>query len=235
MKQCPTAKNTVLKCKSKLDLVLLLDGSGSIGARGWRETKKFATKFVDSFDGQDAMVSVILFSGPRTWTNYKICNGIKSNTVDQETICGLKIVQHFSNDTKKTKENIGKLSFPSSSTYTAKALEMANAELTLGRKDANRVVLVMTDGIPISPHYTKLAARSLRRRARLMFGAVRMSKTGLGYMQAWSSHPTHDNVMRIKDFRTMSKVSTMNNLIRDICQEVAMPVLALPMPTVAPR
>jgi len=218
--KCPHTGPRVMACKTMIDLVLLLDGSGSIKKSGWIQTKKFATKFVDAFDGENAKVSVILFSGPRNWPNYQKCQLGKVKKADEEKICGLKMVQHFSSDMKKTKANIAKLAFPSSSTYTAKALEMANAELMLGRKDARRVVLVMTDGVPISPDKTKLAANKLKRRARLMFGAVRLNTEGLRLMRGLASKPTRDNVMRIKDFKTMSKVATMNSLIRDMCTKV---------------
>jgi len=221
MRRCPYTGPKVLKCKTKLDLVLLLDGSGSVGTYGWAQTKKFAKYFVESFRGQDAKVAIILFSGPRSWRNYGMCNRGRVRKAQFEKICGIKLVQHFSSDTKKTQDNIGKLAFPRSSTWTAKALEMANAELTLGRKDARRVVLVMTDGIPISPRRTAISAWRLRRRARLMFGAVRLNTRGLNYMRKWGSRPTRDNVMRISNFRTLTKVSTMNNLIRDMCSKVS--------------
>ena len=57
------------------------------------------------------------------------------------------------------------LAWAGGSTFTAKALQMATAELQLGRKDATRVVLTMTDGMPISVHSTDLAAAKLRRQA----------------------------------------------------------------------
>merc|ERR1719245_2708949 len=124
------------------------------------------------------MVSVILFSGPHTWPEYEKCQAGKVSQLNKEKICGLKMVTHFNNDTKKIKDAISKLKFPAASTYTSGALEMANAELTLGRKDATRVVLVMTDGIPISPKKTSSAARRIKERARLMFGVVRLNGQG---------------------------------------------------------
>jgi len=218
--QCPFTGKRVMQCKSRIDLVLLLDGSGSVGNYGWDATVKFADKFVESFHGQDAMVSIMLFSGPRTWSNYYKCNRGEVKKADEEKVCGMKIVSHFTNDTAALKAGIKAMRFPRSSTYTQKALEMANAELMLGRKDATRIVLCMTDGIPISPRRTGMAARKLKKKARLMMGAVRLSRTGLRYMRSWSSRPTRDNVMRISNFAIMKKVSTMNNLIRDMCSSV---------------
>jgi hypothetical protein len=220
--ECPRSGSKVFKCKSKMDLVLLLDGSGSIGASGWRETKKFASSLVDAFEGEDVQLALILFSGPRNWDDYQKCNGPDATKIkDQLKTCGVKIIHHFTNDTKMTRKEIAAMQWPKSSTYTSKALEMANAELILGRKDAYRVVLVMTDGVPISPDSTEIAAKKLRKRARLMFGAVRMNSEGLGYIQKWASSPLKDNVIRIKDFRTMSKIGSENGLLRDMCSKVA--------------
>merc|ERR1712087_959723 len=41
---------TTLSCKAMIDLVLVLDGSGSLGEEGWRETKSLARKLVDSME-----------------------------------------------------------------------------------------------------------------------------------------------------------------------------------------
>merc|ERR1740129_160307 len=175
---------------------------------------------IDAFDGEDASVSVILFSGPRTWTIYNECNSNSMTDANLKTKCGIEIVEHFTTGMTALKTKVGALKFPSASTYTQKALELANAELTLSRPGANRVVLMMTDGIPISPHKTQEAAEKVRRRARLMIGAVRLNQKGLQYMQSWASSPTHDNVLKIKDFEEMEEVSTINALVRDMCSVV---------------
>merc|ERR1719471_2836318 len=131
------------------------------------------------------------------------------------------MVQHFSNDTKQTKKNLKDLAWPAASTYTSKALEMADAELTLGRKGAKRIVLVMTDGMPIQPDLTSRAAEKVRGRARLVFGAVKLTEEGLGKIQKWATKPTRDNVLRITDFKEMAKTGTLNKIIRDVCTEVS--------------
>jgi len=221
MRRCPSSRTRVLKCRSKVDVVLLLDGSGSVGSSGWTKTKQFASKFVESFNGQDAQVAVILFSGPKTWRSYRKCNGPSAVSVDIEKECGIKVVQHFTKDIATTKTNIDGLQWPKSSTFTAMALEMATNELRLRRSDAQPIVLAMTDGVPISPRATGYVAHKLKRKARLMFGAVRLSRRGLQYMRSWASHPLSDNVLNIKNFEQLSKVSTMNTLIRDMCPSVS--------------
>ena len=39
--------NTVQKCKKELDIVFLIDGSGSLGSAGWKAEIKAAETFVD--------------------------------------------------------------------------------------------------------------------------------------------------------------------------------------------
>uniref|UniRef100_A0A7S2DSM9 VWFA domain-containing protein n=1 Tax=Alexandrium andersonii TaxID=327968 RepID=A0A7S2DSM9_9DINO len=100
---------------------------------------------------------------------------------------------------------------------------MARSELTLGRADAQKVVLVMTDGIPLSSRSTWIAATRLKRQARLMFGAVKLNSRGLRYMQAWGSSPARENVLRINSFRDLESLNTIDSLISDMCKNVAVP------------
>merc|ERR1719487_413602 len=57
-------------CNNSIDVVLLIDGSGSLGRRGWNAEIKMAESFVDAFNTggteSHANMAVILFSGPRT-------------------------------------------------------------------------------------------------------------------------------------------------------------------------
>jgi hypothetical protein len=61
-----------LRCNSKLDVVLVLDGSGSVGqATGWDATKKAAGLLVDRFNTGDdgAQISVFVYRGTTTWVD----------------------------------------------------------------------------------------------------------------------------------------------------------------------
>merc|ERR1719453_116961 len=76
MQRCKVlAANKPLACKKKLDIVFLLDGSGSLGKRGWNAEIKAAQTFVDAFSGTGAKakMAVILYSGPRTWGGVYKC------------------------------------------------------------------------------------------------------------------------------------------------------------------
>merc|ERR1740130_1831161 len=69
MNRCQMAVGEMaLTCQKKLDIVLLLDGSGSMGTKGWPAEIKAVNTFIDAFAGSggDANMAVILYSGPRT-------------------------------------------------------------------------------------------------------------------------------------------------------------------------
>merc|ERR1719146_258404 len=154
-----------------LDVVFLLDGSGSMGTVGWAAQTKAAQTFVDSFSGTGAQaeMSVILYSGPRTCAGVRLCFGRNKKKVDQKKTCKINMVTHFTDDMKKVKQLITGLTWPKGSTLTSLALATAKAELNLGRKDAKASVIVITDGRPMSYRKTKIAARQLRKSARLIW------------------------------------------------------------------
>merc|ERR1719311_1639904 len=75
-RRCKTKrKSGILRCNTKLDVVVLLDSSGSVGKRGWEYTKKAGSTIVSAFKtGPDAaQVSVLEFSCPKTWGAYRKC------------------------------------------------------------------------------------------------------------------------------------------------------------------
>merc|ERR1719263_2051481 len=88
-----------MPCNNSIDVVLLIDGSGSLGKTGLKAEIKMAEMFVDAFgkgvpqgSPSPAKVAVILFSGPRTWSGVYRCIGNKGPKVDMETVCKIKTV-----------------------------------------------------------------------------------------------------------------------------------------------
>merc|ERR1719299_197828 len=66
MKRCKIPKmSKVLHCNKTMDIVLLIDGSGSLGKKGWAAEIVAAKQFVDAFMGAKHKVemAVTLFSG----------------------------------------------------------------------------------------------------------------------------------------------------------------------------
>merc|ERR1711878_75372 len=113
---------TVLNCLSLVDVVILLDGSASIGEDAWLQAREAVKKMVDSFGAAaSAHVAVLLYGGPLTLEDYEKCSGDANGTaVDMETTCGMQWVSHFTSDTTGLSTTIAgredqtqSLSFPS--------------------------------------------------------------------------------------------------------------------------
>jgi len=210
-----------LRCDSKLDIILALDGSGSLGPTGWNAMKEFGAMFANAMSGgeSDINLAVLLFSGPTTYAALERCTGASGETPNMETDCGIQWVQHFSFDTAAAATAIEGLEWPDATTLTSAALATAEGELQYGRQDAAAVVVFVTDGHPMSPLRTFQAAKSLREKARLMMVPV-TSFAPVDQMRQWVSHPVHENLIMVEDFRTLSVPDTVSDIIADMCPHV---------------
>merc|ERR1711953_1223323 len=158
-------------CKAKVDVVFLIDGSGSLGPEGYAASKDFASKFAEALDPHYAQMAVIMFAGPLFWSDYHACTAnLTADLTDvvlQDT-CGITLAQQLQNDTAATTAAINKLPYPGTTTFTSGALLLARNVLKFGRKDAEKVVVALTDGWPLDKKRTLKAARKLKRKARLV-------------------------------------------------------------------
>jgi len=203
-------------CNRTMDVVLLLDGSGSLGKTGWKAEIAAAQFLVDAFkESGKAEMAVILYSGPRTWGKVKRCVGKNARNVNMEQ-CGIKTVTHFTDDLKKVKQLITGLDWPQGATLTSLALMTAKAELPLGRKDANSNVIVITDGRPLSYRKTKLASIAVRKAARLLWVPV-TKYAPLKFVKKWATRQWQENVVKVNSFGDLQKVDTVTHIVADIC------------------
>merc|ERR1719440_1408196 len=112
--RCKTEEDKPLPCNKSLDVVLLLDGSGSLGKQGWNAEIDAAMMIVDAFkvsnndDGESkAEVAIILYSGPSgSYKKVKKCTGRNTASVNVEEECKIKIVSHFTNNMNRAKQKI---------------------------------------------------------------------------------------------------------------------------------
>merc|ERR1719155_446443 len=96
----------------------------------------------------------------------------KSQTLVSLEDCGIKTVSHFTDDLNKVDQLVTGLDWPMGSTLTSLALMTAKAEMALGRADVHTIVVILTDGRPLSFRKTTLAARTIRKAARLVWVPV---------------------------------------------------------------
>lgn len=219
MKRCKLEVGAkTVTCKKELDVVLLIDGSGSLGKKGWAAEIVAANTLVDAFNVKDtqARMAVILYSGPRTWGGVFKCFAKNTKKVDRDRICGIKMITHFTKDLKKVKELINGLSWPKGSTLTSLALVTAKAELALGRKSAQSVAIVFTDGRPLSYRKTEMASESLRKAARLVWVPV-TKYAPLAKIKKWATRRWQENVVRVSSFKKLEDPEVITHIIADIC------------------
>merc|ERR1719440_34406 len=211
MKRCKLEMGAkTLTCNKTVDIVLLIDGSGSLGKKGWAAEIKAAQMFVDAFAGAHGKthMAVLLYSGPRTWSGVRKCFAKNKKKVDQEKVCGIKTVTHFTEDLKKVKNLITGLTWPKGSTLTSLALLTAKAELALGRKTAQSNIIVFTDGRPLSFRKTTLASRMVRKSARLVWVPV-TKYAPLKKIKKWATRRWQENVVKVPTFAALENPDTI--------------------------
>lgn len=217
---CMKAKGALtLKCRSKLDVVILIDGSGSLGQEGWDASIKAASALAKSYGGADSKVAALLFHGPRYWSQYYMCVGDSTGTPDLWEDCGIKWVSHFTDDTDSLAGKIEALQWPAGTTLTSVALQTAVAEFSLGRRDAESLIIVITDGYPLSALKTGTAAKKAREVARVMFVPV-TRYAPLADIKTWASQPWSQNVLQIDTFAQLEKMETIDDIVSGTCPDI---------------
>merc|ERR1719221_403551 len=214
---------TTLLCTEMLDLIIVLDGSGSLGWYGWEESQSMALKLIDSMQGGDTAVNVavLLFSGPWSSRVYEKCTGmVVGDSVTAEE-CGITWASHYTNDTAAVRKAAAALKWPGRTTLTSYALAEARGELIQGRQDAKSVVVVITDGKPMSNLRTGVAAADLKKEARLVWMPVGQGvKSSIEHMKHWASAPWQDNVLEIDTFATLDTPKTINQMVSQFCSQL---------------
>jgi len=212
-----------------MDVLLMLDGSGSMREQGFAHLKHAAQKIIDSLNmgNNSVMLSVMLFSGPRTWDEmYKCRDGITTDL----SKCGVKWATGDSElkwtaDKWDAIKRLTALEWPEGGTLTGLALGEAKNELGNGRRDVPSTVVVITDGKPNYPSKTMEAARSLRETARLIWVPVGLSVKSSDF-DGLSSWPPEENILPnseqtpVKNLDELELPSFPNMIIENLCPEI---------------
>merc|ERR1719389_983192 len=187
-----------LTCSEKMDLVVLVDGSGSVEWEpgGFRAEQQFTKHLFDLLEfGEDkAKAGVVLFS----WE--------------------AELIADMSTDRDALKSAVEAMNWPGWNTDTAAGLSMAGNVLTAGgRPDVSKertLAFLITDGNPNDMMATNAAAETFKERGRLVVVPVG------GYIDydsvmGWASYPAEENVMAVDEFPELQKKIT--NFLADLC------------------
>jgi len=222
---CPTVP---VKCTVKSDLVLVIDGSGSIGSNGWAMSIAGAKKIVTAMDLEDSgsKVALMVYSGPKTYCQYYQCIGYASSWWFKyycgapvvNPYCGVDTLSHFSGDTAALIDLLTAAQFPARGTYTTHALRAAKTELGLGQADAASTVVVMTDGHPADRHGTGAASEEVKKMARLVYVPV-TKYAPLQDIKKWATN--EDAIVSVNNFNDLDKQEIINRITASSCAEVS--------------
>merc|ERR1719487_3227282 len=190
-----------LVCTAKLDMLLLLDGSGSVNwyGPGFEDERAFTLQMLNlmSFGDDGAKAGVILFS----WE--------------------AELVHPMSTDQQSLIDAVEGMSWPHWNTDTAAALTMAKTELTnSGRPEVAKektIIFLLTDGNPNSMSSTMAAAEGIKEVATL-FVVIIGGNVNLRAMQKWASYPHEEHVIQVDEFALLEDKIGM--LLADMCDKL---------------
>jgi hypothetical protein len=217
-KRCKVPEGEALACNRTLDVILMIDMCPKTGKDGWDAQMKAATTFVDAFNPEKANMAVITYCGPRTWSGVSKCTGKSTEKIDTETVCKIKILSHFTDDLKKIKQLLAGLDMIKGMKLLALAILAAKSELALGRKEATSIVVGFIDGPPLSQRKTELAAKVLRKSARLTLVPTSQFSP-LKPLKTYVTRRWQENLVVVKDSEELASPVTITHVIANVCPE----------------
>lgn len=220
------------RCASSVDLVLVADGSGSVGDDGFARLRAFLAALLARVVLAGESVGSVV--GP-SWHGAQALPAPASTALVRlgvVTFAGAATVSHdLSTVRADLSKKIGAIMWPggdagNSGTNTAGALSVAREMLERHseRGGASPVVVVVTDGSPVSARLVGTEAARLRALgARVVFVAVgHLLRRSM--LKQWVSWPPAENILRVPSFAALGGVEKdkfVSNLVANIC-----PVLA---------
>jgi len=222
-----SSNRSYLECHSKVDVVLIIDGSGSVTQQGFDQSMEMGRRLLMNMvgGGDGVEVGVWVFGGPKTEEALDECSGHMTTTPDWWTDCGMRWVTHLTRSTERaamsTKIWPSRYGYPGSTSLVSMALADAKTELEQGgRTDAGSVVVIVTDAQPMSPRMTAKAAEDLKTSARLIWVPIGPTDPGTDeVLKTWASKPWQDNIVKVGDINLLPTPDTVNAITASVCPE----------------
>lgn len=178
-------------CVARQDLLIAIDGSGSVRENGFNIIKSYALNLLTKyharyFDSPAMKVGLIEFG-----------NGIIM--ADGVTVSPAMNVQILTDDLSLVKAGIEGMVQKKGFTNMAQAFALAETMYTsAGRKEAQSALLVITDGKPSFQFQTNEMVQQLGDKGvQRYFAVISESETEVETMRAWASSPWETNLIHI--------------------------------------
>merc|ERR1719160_927168 len=190
-----------LVCMEQMDLLVLVDGSGSVNwyGPGFEQERVFTLNLFDllQFGDDGAKAGVILFS----WE--------------------AELVSPMTTDKASLVAAVEGMQWPHWNTDTAAALSMAQTELgNSGRAEVPKertIVFLVTDGNPNSMSAANAAAEALKETATL-FVVVVGGAVNMNALKKWATWPEEEHLIQVDEFELLE--SKLTELLADICEKM---------------
>jgi uncharacterized protein YegL len=202
-------------CTTKMDLVIVVDASGSLTEKGFDVLKEFTAKIVKRMK-DNTHVSVVQFG-----------NGALDKS---RIVSDAKIISPLGNNTAKLVGDINKMVWQKG--FTNMAQGIFKAKEILGntphyRNGAQSAVLVITDGRPSFQFQTTAAVNKLRNGSRLSFAHVqRFRKQDMAeLLKKYASDPWESNYIHIKGKNVLKAREDhyVTEVLSELCSTVTSP------------
>jgi len=178
-------------CIARQDLVIAVDGSGSLTEEGFEIVKKLAYNFTSNYQNkyygvEDMRIGLVLFG-----------NGVYN--VDNGTVSAAITVQAITSDLDTLRSAILELEWQRGFTNMMQAFTAADHMFADGRDDAQAAVLMISDGKYTDSYRTGMKAQELKDKGVQIFMAPisEFSTPGLKVIREWASQPWETNYERL--------------------------------------
>jgi hypothetical protein len=187
------------QCVAKMDLLVAVDGSGSLREPGYKIVKKFAAMVVRKFEGS-AFGHEAVKMGAIQFGNGKV--------LENDIISPALAVEQLTFDPEKVAKAIEGTTWQRGFTNMAQVFPKADAMSMLGRKKAPTTILIITDGKPSFVYSLKQEAdkmKAMGKKIIIIELNPTLNKIEDSMVKSLVSEPEKANYLHIKGVKKLKR------------------------------
>ena len=185
------------------DLMLVLDGSGSIGPQNFELARIFARNLVNS----------CLF-----------VSGSRAGVIQYSDLSSVRLEQELSDDRTVVDNTLVNLNYMTGGTATGAAINLAQQELTTKqRTGVKNFIVVLTDGNSLEGPNPITAANAARAAGSELFAIGVGSSIDLSELQGIANDPDSQYLFRVSDFASLQ--DALAPVVGAVCNAAVVPIV----------